>query len=67
MPTYTYKCDVCGYRTELERTIPDRHNPVFAPHAPNKKGCNGTYKQIITPVAIPFETMRDKGIFERLN
>lgn len=67
MPTYTYRCNACGYTAELERAIEDRHNPVFAPHAPSKKGCKGEFKQIITPVAIPFETMRDRGIFERLD
>ena len=67
MPTYTYKCNACGYVTELEREIDRRHDMVFAPHAPNNRGCDGSYKLIITPVSIPFETMRDKGVFERLN
>jgi len=66
MPTYTYRCTECKYIAELERTIDRRGDKVFAPHAPNKKGCKGEFKQIITAVAIPFETMRDKGIFERI-
>jgi len=66
MPTYTYRCTECKYTVELERTIDRRGDKVFAPHAPNKKGCPGEFKQIITAVSIPFETMRDKGIFERI-
>jgi predicted nucleic acid-binding Zn ribbon protein len=67
MMTYTYKCTECGYKVELERSIEDRDNKVYAPHAPNKTGCKGEFRKIITPVAIPFETMRDKGVFERLD
>jgi putative FmdB family regulatory protein len=66
MPTYTYKCSECGYKVELERDIEDRDNKVFAPHAPNKKGCNGEYRKIITATSTPFETLRDRGVFERI-
>jgi predicted nucleic acid-binding Zn ribbon protein len=66
MPTYVYKCTECGYSAELERTIDRRGDKVFAPHAPNKKGCKGVFKQIITMTSTPFETLRDKGVFERI-
>jgi predicted nucleic acid-binding Zn ribbon protein len=66
MPTYVYKCTECGYITELERTIDRRGDKVFAPHKQSKKGCPGEFKQIINyAVAVPFETMRDKGILSR--
>ena len=68
MPTYVYRCTECKYTVELERTIDRRGDKVFAPHKPSRKGCKGEFVQIINYApAIPFETMRDKGIFERLN
>lgn len=63
--TYTYKCSKCKKVVELRRLMDDRGNPVVG-EKHSKRGCDGEFRQIITAVSVPFEHLRDKGVFERI-
>jgi len=63
MPTYTYKCDVCGDKMEVKREMEERHDYINNDWHTLK--CDGVYRLIITVPSIPFEHMRDRGVFDR--
>lgn len=56
MPTYEWKNKRTGEYVEVERRISDSHVPPDLP---------GEWSRVVTsPICVPFETLRDKGVFE---
>jgi predicted nucleic acid-binding Zn ribbon protein len=64
MAIYTWHCKVCGDLMEVERPMADYDKPVH--NDAHDAKCDGEYVRKITQVAVPFEGLRDKGIFERV-
>lgn len=57
--------------TETERTVEDRDNqPTRAEGINHKKSCThmpvDALRRILSTPHTPFETLRDKGVFERI-
>jgi len=61
---YEWKCPQCGEIAEVERVADDyqlgpSQNEAVCMHPVED------YTRIITSTSVPFETLRDKGVFER--
>lgn len=61
---YEWRCTKCKAITDVTRSVSDMDT------APTRKesqcGCRGQYDRIMSLPHVPFETLRDKGVFERL-
>lgn len=58
MPAYEWKNEKTGERVEVHRERMAEYNIP-----PDE---SGDWVRVIVPVAVPFETLRDKGVFEHL-
>lgn len=62
---YEWKCQICGETAEVERVVADY---LLGP-SENECACMcgaENYERILSKPNYDMETMRDKGIFERL-
>lgn len=63
MPVYEYRCISCEEVFTEVRKVKDRHEPACL-ECP-LCGMNEDFNRIMfTPSFTPFETLRDKGVFE---
>ena len=61
---YEWRCQVCGECTEVERHVDDYQLGPSENEAACTCGCEN-YTRKIGVSAVPFETLRDQGVFER--
>jgi len=58
---YEYRCTLCGRLIEAVRKIEERDYPI------DLEGCRHNFKHVIvSPPSIPFEHLRDQGMFDRV-
>ena len=67
---YEWKCRVCGHVTTVHRSVADIDVPpegAETNHEPEcqEKGSNDELYRIISSPSVPFEHLRDKGVFDR--
>jgi formylmethanofuran dehydrogenase subunit B len=61
---YEWKCEVCGEICDIQRSVADMD---MGP-SDNEAACDcgvGNYNRIISKSNVPFETLRDRGVFDR--
>lgn len=62
---YEWRCQRCGETAEVDRVVEDRD---LGP-SENECGCMcgaENYTRILSRPNVPFETLRDRGVFDRL-
>lgn len=60
---YEWRCDDCSHITDVQRSVADRD---MGPEEKCSK-CGGTkHTRILSKTTVPWETLRDNGVFERL-
>jgi hypothetical protein len=69
---YEWKCPVCGRISEVQRSVKDidvRPTDEELAHEAEcpDKGLNTELVRIVSKSNVPFETLRDRGMFERLD
>lgn len=64
MPMYEWKCTKCGVRVEVQRPVSEyNQGPRTISEIPASP-CDHDWVRVISVAAVPFETLRDKGVFE---
>ena len=66
---YEWKCTECPYRVTVHRRLDDRDTPPTKEEAAAAGGptiaCDHQWVRVISTASVPFEHLRDKGVFER--